>query len=166
MRVERGREVSLQDHAYTLDEWDSLQTKGDFPPKRRKELASLDQGIKVTVSAPGWPDLDYLGDFYVDDFRNVLFDPLLPWLDESIRRIRAQNVLSVVSDEDRHFAIKNFWAARREARVHSVYILDDSDHKYEYLKQTDHWTDDGYDEVDERAIQNAANHPLKELVAK
>lgn len=60
LRVDRALGVYLKHHDYTMDEWKTLQTAGDFPPKRRKELATLRPDTKLTVSGGGlgWADLD------------------------------------------------------------------------------------------------------------
>lgn len=95
-----------------------MQTRGDFPSKRREEIAMLQPSIDITVSwGFGWPDSITSGSVNLP-----LFDPLRLWLAKSILRIREGTGLLVLSDDARRSFIMNFWKLRRNQRRNIEYL--------------------------------------------
>lgn len=98
-----------------------MQTRDDFPSKRREELASLRPDIEITVSwgGSGFPNLDTGG---IDNVKRPLFDPLRPWLAKKILRIRERSGLLGVSDDVRRSSIMDFWTLRRKQRSSMAHV--------------------------------------------
>lgn len=128
----------------------SLQTDGDFPMKRRDELARLSPETKLTVSGGalyGWARLEALGIPDSDGYEDVVFSPLRPWLAEGICDIRTLMVPQGLPHSHSHLHNASFWTARRQARKIPVYTIessddDDSDDTDDSTEQTDSSSED------------------------
>lgn len=119
LRVQRAVDVESQ-HTYPLDLLKSMQTQGDFPSKRREELALLQPHPTITVSwAFGWLDFDLWSN---DIVKLPLFDPLRPSLAKGILRIRERTGLLALSDDARQSFIMDFWKLRRKQRPNMAYL--------------------------------------------
>lgn len=87
LRVHRG--YCFHEGLLSSEDGKMLQSPGDFPAKQRKQLATLGQGVTLTVSQSRWDD--WRNDNKIRDAN--LFAPLRPWLRESILQIRAKDLL-------------------------------------------------------------------------
>lgn len=150
LRVARPCNVYTARAEYAYADWMSLQTIGDFPSKRIKELATLRSDIRLTISAiDGWPFWD-ASDIYSGDA--VQFMPICSWLDAKISRLREKNGLMQECGQARRNILEEFWRKRRERAKRRWYKVPDDEDKVDpnILQETDDWQDDASDKTQDR----------------